>query len=277
MFSTSQGRIKRTELEAYRRINRNGKFALKFANETDTLVAVKSGTQDDHVVLVSKFGKACRFKPAETKTRIDSESGEEHVTTTVKLQGRVSQGVKGIKLAKGDSVAGMIVTSNVETSILTITRYGMAKRSVLGTGDMVDLVDEEGLPILGAEGEPKQDRDGYRKTNRGAGGVKTMNINTGNGDCIVCVKQVPDLEDQLFMLTGKGMMIRLVAGQTKATSGKSTKGTRIMELRNKDRSGFVDEIISAARLPADLVESNQETVEITENTENGEGASSEEE
>jgi DNA gyrase subunit A len=280
VFSTSQGRIKRTELEAYRRINRNGKFALKFANETDTLVAVKSGTQDDHVVLVSKFGKACRFKPAETKTRIDSESGEEHVTTTVKLQGRVSQGVKGIKLAKGDSVAGMIVTSNVETSILTITRYGMAKRSVLGTGDMVDLVDEEGLPILGAEGEPKQDRDGYRKTNRGAGGVKTMNINTGNGDCIVCVKQVPDLEDQLFMLTGKGMMIRLVAGQTKATSGKSTKGTRIMELRNKDRSGFVDEIISAARLPADLVESNQETVEITENTENtenGEGASSEEE
>ena len=268
VFSTSQGRIKRTELEAYRRINRNGKYALKFANEDDKLVAVKSGTDDDHVVLVSKFGKACRFKPAETKTRVDAETGEEHITTTVKLQGRVSQGVKGIRLAKGDSVAGMIVTSNVETSILTITRYGMAKRSVLGTGNMVDQVDEEGLPILDAEGQPKQDRDGYRKTNRGAGGVKTMNINSTNGDFIVCVKQVPVLEDQLFMLTEKGMMIRLVAGQTKETSGKSTKGTRIMELRNKDRSGFVDEIISAARLPADLADPNQETAE---------GASSEEE
>ena len=267
VFSTSQGRIKRTELEAYRKINRNGKYALKFANEDDKLVAVKSGTEDDHVVLVSKFGKACRFKPAETKTRVNPETGEEHVTTTVKLQGRVSQGVKGIKLAKGDSVAGMIVTSNVDTSILTITRYGMAKRSILGTGNMVDLVDEDGLPILDAEGEPKQDRDGYRKTNRGAGGVKTMNINSDNGDLIVCVKQVPDLEDQLFMLTNKGMMIRLVAGQTKETSGKSTKGTRIMELRNKDRSGFVDEIISAARLPADLVEKNQETPESSESTE----------
>ena len=143
----------------------------------------------------------------------------------------------------------------------------MAKRSILGTGNMVDQVDEDGLPILDAEGEPKQDRDGYRKTNRGAGGVKTMNINSDNGDFIVCVKQVPDLEDQLFMLTNKGMMIRLVAGQTKETSGKSTKGTRIMELRDKDRSGFVDEIISAARLPADLVEKNQETPENSESTE----------
>ena len=267
VFSTSQGRIKRTELEAYRRINRNGKYALKFANEDDKLVAVKSGTEEDHVVLVSKFGKACRFKPAETKTRINPETGEEHITTTVKLQGRVSQGVKGINLAKGDSVAGMIVTSNVDTSILTITRYGMAKRSILGTGNMVDQLDEDGLPILDVEGEPKQDRDGYRKTNRGAGGVKTMNINSDNGDFIVCVKQVPDLEDQLFMLTNKGMMIRLVAGQTKETSGKSTKGTRIMELRDKDRSGFVDEIISAARLPADLVEKNQETPENSESTE----------
>ena len=132
---------------------------------------------------------------------------------------------------------------------------------------MVDQVDDEGLPILDDEGQPKQDRDGYRKTNRGAGGVKTMNINTDNGDLIVCVKQVPDLEDQLFMLTEKGMMIRLVAGQTKETSGKSTKGTRIMELRNKDRSGFVDEIISAARLPADLADPSQETAEVASSEE----------
>ena len=143
VFSTSQGRIKRTELEAYRRINRNGKYALKFANEDDKLVAVKSGTEDDHVVLVSKFGKACRFKPAETKTRVNPETGEEHITTTVKLQGRVSQGVKGIKLAKGDSVAGMIVTSNGLALpirlIVTITFVPFAPRSFLKTSSFVIL------------------------------------------------------------------------------------------------------------------------------------------
>ena len=75
-------------------------------------------------------------------------------------------------------------------------------------------------------------------------------------DRIVSVRQIPDLDDQLFMLTGTGMMIRMVSGQTKETLGKVTKGTRIMELRDADRSGYVDEIIFVARLPADLVDSS---------------------
>ena len=41
---------------------------------------------------------------------------------------------------------------------------------------------------------------------------------------------IPDLDDQLFMLTSKGMMIRMASVQTKETLGKVTKGTRIMEL-----------------------------------------------
>ena len=47
-----------------------------------------------------------------------------------------------------------------------------------------------------------------------------------------------------------------MSGQTKETLGKVTKGTRIMELRNADRTGYVDEIIFVARLPADLVDSS---------------------
>ena len=36
-------------------------------------------------------------------------------------------------------------------------------------------------------------------------------------DAIVGVRQIPDLSDQLFMLTGSGMMIRMPATQTKET------------------------------------------------------------
>jgi hypothetical protein len=50
------------------------------------------------------------------------------------------------------------------------------------------------------------------------------------------------------------MMIRVSAGQTKETTGKATKGTRVMELRNKDKGGFIDEIIFSARLPEELVD-----------------------
>ena len=147
----------------------------------------------------------------------------------------------------------MIVTDDFDTSVLTISRYGMAKRSRLGSGEMVTVKDDEGIEAFDEEGDAITEREGYRRTNRGTKGVRTMSLR--DDDRIVSVRQIPDLEDQLFMLTATGMMIRMVSGQTKETLGKVTKGTRIMELRNSDRSGYVDEIIFVARLPANLVDS----------------------
>jgi DNA gyrase subunit A len=254
MFATTNGRIKKSRLSEYVKINRNGKYALRFAEgDNDSLVTVRPATEADHVVLVSSQGNACRFMPAQEKSRVDSNSGDIVTTHIVRVQGRVSQGVSGMKLRKGDSVIGMIVTNDFDTSVLTISKYGMAKRSRLGSGEMIIVKDAEDNEILDEEGDAITERDGYRRTNRGTKGVRTMSLR--DDDCIVSVRQIPDLEDQLFMLTATGMMIRMVSGQTKETLGKVTKGTRIMELRNADRSSYVDEIIFVARLPANLVDS----------------------
>ena len=255
MFATTNGRIKKSRLSEYVKINRNGKYALRFAEgEGDSLVTVRPATEADHVVLVSSQGNACRFMPAEEKSRVDPSSGQTVTTHIVRVQGRVSQGVSGMKLRKGDRVIGMIVTDDFDTSVLTISRYGMAKRSRLGSGEMVAVMDEGGTKALDEDGDVIMERDGYRRTNRGTKGVRTMSLR--DDDRIVSVRQIPDLDDQLFMLTATGMMIRMVSGQTKGTLGKVTKGTRIMELRNADRTGYVDEIIFVARLPADLVDSS---------------------
>ena len=264
IFATSQGRIKRSKLADYVRINRNGKYALKFATESDTLVQVRSATDADHVVLVSSGGYACRFLPAEVKSRTDPNTGEVQTTHTVRVQGRVSQGVTGMKLTAGDNVIGMIVTDDANTSVLTISKYGMAKRSRLGSGQMIPLLDENGSQLLDDEGEIVMIRDGYRKTNRGTKGVRTMALS--DEDVIVGVRQIPDLSDQLFMLTGSGMMIRMPATQTKETLGKVTKGTRIMELRDSKKKSHVDEIIFVARLPADLIDSEDDSDDETEAT-----------
>jgi len=264
IFATSQGRIKRSKLADYVRINRNGKYALKFATESDTLVQVRSATDADHVVLVSSGGYACRFLPAEVKSRTDPNTGEVQTTHTVRVQGRVSQGVTGMKLTAGDNVIGMIVTDDANTSVLTISKYGMAKRSRLGSGQMIPLLDENGSQLLDDEGEIVMVRDGYRKTNRGTKGVRTMALS--DEDVIVGVRQIPDLSDQLFMLTGSGMMIRMPATQTKETLGKVTKGTRIMELRDSEKKSHVDEIIFVARLPADLIDSEDDSDDETEAT-----------
>ena len=145
-----------------------------------------------------------------------------------------------MKLQSGDSVIGMIVTDDFDTSVLTISKYGMAKRSRLGSGNMIQVTNEDGTHLVDDEGEAMLERDGYRKTNRGTKGVRTMALS--DDDAIVGVQQIPDLSDHLFMLTGSGMMIRMPATQTKETLGKVTKGTRIMELRGSDKKSHVDEL-----------------------------------
>ena len=255
MFSTKNGRIKRSNLSEYVKINKNGKYAIKFAEgDNDNLISVRAAKDDDHVVLVSANGYACRFKPSEIKTRVDPNTGETVTTHTVRVQGRISQGVSGMKLTDGDRVIGMIVSDNFDNNVLTISKFGMAKRTRLGSGEMKVQYDENGQEIIDEQGEIIYERDGYRKTNRGTKGVRTMSLN--DGDEIISVRQIPDLSDQLFMLTKSGMMIRLLANQTKETVGKVAKGTRIMELRNKDKTGYVDEIIFVARLPSELIEEN---------------------
>lgn len=254
IFATKNGRIKRSYLSEYVKINRNGKYALRFADgEEDSLVSVRPATEEDHVVIVSARGNACRFKPAEIKKRLDPSTGMEQTTHLVRVQGRVSQGVSGMKLGTGDKVIGMIVTEDFDTSVLTISKHGMAKRSRLGSGEMVSVVDETtGEESVDENGELVIERDGYRRTNRGTKGVRTMSLDPD--DEIVAVKQIPDIKDQLFILTSKGMMIRMASEQTKETLGKVTKGTRIMELRNPDRNGYSDEVIFVARLPSSLVD-----------------------
>ena len=245
LFATRLGLIKKTKLEEYVRINRNGKYALRFKLDNDSLVNVRTGTNESAVVMISSTGFASRF-----------------ACSDIRSSGRVSAGVYGIKTgnrknADGGHVVAMMSTENTDTQILTITRNGMAKRSRLGTSEKIPDMNAEGVQKIDPEtGEGKMRNDGYRKTKPGAKGAYTMNIDHESGDYIISARQIPNLEDNVFLLTKKGMMIRINAGQTKETKNKKSKGTRVMELRNAKKTGFVDHIIFAARLPAELVEND---------------------
>ena len=245
LFATRLGLIKKTKLEEYVRINRNGKYALRFKLDNDSLVNVRTGTNESAVVMISSTGFASRF-----------------ACSDIRSSGRVSAGVYGIrtgnrKNADGGHIVAMMSTENTDTQILTITRNGMAKRSRLGTSEKIPDMNAEGVQKIDPEtGEGKMRNDGYRKTKPGAKGAYTMNLDHENGDYIISARQIPNLEDNVFLLTKKGMMIRINAGQTKETKNKKSKGTRVMELRNAKKTGFVDHIIFAARLPAELVEND---------------------
>ena len=91
-----------------------------------------------------------------------------------------------------------------------------------------------------------------------------MKLDEEHKDSIISVRTIPDIDDHLFLLTKSGMMIRIRVSQTKETSGKSTRGTRVMELRNKQKGGFTDEIIFSSRVSASLLDIDEEGEELSE-------------
>ena len=246
LFATRLGLIKKTALSEYVRINRNGKYALRFKIEGDSLVNVRSATNEHDIVMISTAGYASRFNCGD-----------------IRASGRVSGGIYGIKVGDrkgsgGGMVAGMVAMLSSDEYILTISKYGMAKRSRLGTAEKIHDTDADGNLKYDEDGAPKMVTDGYRRTKPGAKGVRTMKLDEEYSDSIISVRTIPDLNDHLFLLTKSGMMIRIRVSQTKETSGKSTRGTRVMELRNKEKGGFTDEIIFSSRVSASLLDVDDE-------------------
>ena len=249
LFATKLGLIKKTALSEYVRINRNGKYALRFKLDGDSLVNVRSATNEHDIVMISTTGYASRFS-----------------CSAIRTSGRVSGGIYGIKVGDrkgsgGGVVAGMVAMLSADEYILTISKFGMAKRSRLGTADRIQDTNADGEPKFDEDGQPKMVTDGYRLTKPGAKGVRTMKLDEEYSDSIISVRTIPDLNDHLFLLTKSGMMIRIRVNQTKETSGKSTRGTRVMELRNKKSGGFVDELIFSSRISASLLDVDDEDEE----------------
>lgn len=124
----------------------------------------------------------------------------------VRPMGRTASGVRGIRLAdeKSDIVIGMITVENKEKDILVVAEKGYGKRS---------------------------DIDGYRITNRGGKGVKTINITEKTGS-LIALKDVTDNHD-LMIITQFGNILRSPVSALRVM-GRATQGVRLINLREND-------------------------------------------
>jgi DNA gyrase subunit A len=125
---------------------------------------------------------------------------------SVRPMGRTASGVRGIRLAneKTDFVIGMITVEGKEKDILVVAEKGYGKRS---------------------------DIDGYRITNRGGKGVKTINITEKTGS-LIALKDVSD-DDDLMIITQFGNIIRSPVSALRVM-GRATQGVRLINLREND-------------------------------------------
>lgn len=123
----------------------------------------------------------------------------------VRPMGRTASGVRGIRLAnENDLVVGMITVENKEKDILVVSEKGYGKRS---------------------------DIDGYRVTNRGGKGVKTINVTDKTG-YLIALKDVTDNHD-LMIITQFGNILRIPVKALRVM-GRATQGVRLINLKESD-------------------------------------------
>ena len=215
IFATRQGVVKKTCLKHYSRPRTNGVIAINI-NDGDEVVDVRLTNGHNELILANRNGRACRFDE-----------------NTVRTMGRVSTGVRGMRLDNDDDeVVGMIVVNDAENeNVMVVSENGYGKRSEV---------------------------EDYRKTNRGGKGVKTLNITEKTGR-VVAIKNVTDKND-LMIINKSGIVIRLAVSECRVM-GRATQGVRLINLAKKN-----DVIASVCKVMGSELENQVKNGEWNNNT-----------
>jgi len=219
IFATSKGKIRKNNLEDFSSINASGKIAMKLDSD-DKIIGVKICTDDQDIMLNTKFGKCIRFESK--KLRV--------------FKGRSSKGIRGINLSEKDTIVSLSIvdkddnkknknktkdekteTKAKEKFILSITENGYGKRT---------------------------SHYDFRVTNRGGKGIIGIVNSPRNGNVS---SSFPVFEgDQILISTNKGRVIRTAVKEIRI-AGRNTQGVRIIKLTGDEK------VVSSIKLDDNLV------------------------
>jgi len=193
IMATANGTVKKTSLEQYSRPRSVGLRAVDLV-EGDHLVgtAIIDGSKD--IMLFSSEGKAVRFSE-----------------TDVRSMGRVSKGVRGMRLPENHKVISMVIPEE-NGFLLTVCENGYGKRT---------KVDE--FPTKG----------------RGGKGMIAIQASDRNGP-LVGATQLFD-GDEIMLISDQGTMVR-TRGDEVSVVGRNTQGVRIIRLKENEK------LVSLARI-----------------------------
>ncbi|MEX1082374.1 MAG: DNA gyrase subunit A [Halofilum sp. (in: g-proteobacteria)] len=184
-MATRLGIVKKTPLSHFSRPRSNGIIAVDLRID-DGLIDCQLTDGKREVMLLSSGGKAIRFTENE-----------------VRPMGRVSTGVRGMRLPEGDRLIALIIVG--EGHILTATTHGYGKRT----------------PV-----------EQYRKTGRGGQGVRSIKTSERNGEVVGAV-QVSD-DDDLMLISDAGTLVRTTTDEV-SISGRDAQGVRLIRLGGGER------------------------------------------
>ena len=195
---TRNGIIKRTLLDAYKNIRKNGVIAITL-DEGDALAWVKLTNGQDDLLVGTRKGMSIMFRE-----------------TDARAIGRTARGVKAIELREGDEVVGFDVLKD-DAVVLTVTETGYGRRSVKAEyrmqsrggkgvinyktekyGDVAALItvkDEEDIILISSGGIIiRMPADSISTFSRTSKGVRVMRVT--EGDKLVTVTTAEREPDQ---------------------------------------------------------------------------------
>ncbi len=189
VMATAGGTIKKSALSKYSKQRSTGLIAIDL-KPGDELVGVSLTDGSCDIMLLSSGGKAVRF----------NEDG-------VREMGRVSQGVRGIRMAEGQRLIAMLVisTETAGRAVLLGTENGYGKRT----------------PI-----------EDFPRHNRGGQGVIAIQTSRRNGDLVGA--QLVAEEDELMLITDGGILIRTRVAEVSLV-GRNTQGVRLINLNDGEQ------------------------------------------
>ncbi|GAC1463140.1 MAG: DNA gyrase subunit A [Chloroflexota bacterium] len=202
VMATTGGTVKRTALEQFRNVRRNGLKAITL-DEGEELAWAEVAEGSEDVMLVTQKGQGIRFPQVQ-----------------VRSMGREAAGVKGINLRKDDKVIRMDLVSTNEENLLIVTEKGFGKRSKMiqykvqrrggqgtsvtkvstKTGDIVAarVVRDESAEVIMMSVQglvTRTDVKSVRETGRATQGVIVMRLN--KGDTLVSMATLARADDDL--------------------------------------------------------------------------------
>ena len=186
LMSTRNGTVKKTPIMDYANIRKSGVIAI-ITDEGDELESVVRTTGDDNIILATNRGKAIKFNEND-----------------VRSMGRVTRGVRGIRLDEDDYLIGMAVERENAT-LLSVTEKGYGKRSQLSD---------------------------YRMQTRGGKGIMNYNITERTGN-IAAISVVDDNND-ILLLTSGAAVLRTAVSEIPVLS-RTTQGVRIIDISRTEK------------------------------------------
>ncbi len=235
VFATKNGKIRKSNIQDFLKVNSAGKIAIKL-EEKDMLVGVRVCYADEDIFLSTKNGKSIRFEL--DKIRV--------------IASRSSSGVNGISLRDKDEVLSLSSVKHEKLENLEIRdnylKYKSAQRrgetledNKLTAEQIEDLEKrEEFILTISSKGYGKQTSAyEYRISNRGGLGVTAMALSSKIGYVVDAFKV--DKDDDIIMVSGSGQVIRCPVSQIRVV-GRNSKGVTLFSL------GEGDEVVSVSKI-----------------------------